>query len=249
MKKTIYFVIVITLLLSGCASGMPTVTPISTNIIFSSESSTSTPHPTLTGTPLIKTLSSIKPSATLSSEQYPKLDDFVLRPEDVPNNTYITLGFYLWSGSNQNIPPSTKDLTYSLKEKNLCRLDCVKIEWTNADSYVDVSLIRSESMNAAIQDSFDLCTSALHQATLHWETPWAPASFDDCQSEMASKALTPYTWILGFNAADVYGSVLVVVNIRLEPVGDDFTVYPSVLHDLLELQIGKLNMLMFPISS
>jgi hypothetical protein len=225
------------ILLVACVPSAEPPPPRSGPIPTQAPTSTAPPPATLTLQP------------TLASDQYPKLAQFVLRPEDVPpDEAYFRS--YFWSRADWSIPPLTKELTSSLEEQGSCALDCVKLEWTNSESpsrYVEISLTREESMQKAIQVSFDLCTSLLHDATLHWTTPWAPASFDDCRSEMQDTRFTPYTWILGFSAADVSGSVLIRASVS-QLGGDDFGIHQDVLHTLLELQIEKLESLHFPVS-
>jgi hypothetical protein len=108
-------------------------------------------------------------------------------------------------------------------------------------------LIRAENKQKAIEASFELCSSLLHDATLHWTTPLAPTGFDDCRSEMNKSAFTPYTWILGFYGVDVYGSVLIVADVS-QLGGSDWGVHADVLHTTLELQIEKLQSMNFPVS-
>jgi hypothetical protein len=207
-------------------------------------------QPTFTQTPTIVPAITNTSRPTLSPEQYPKLADLILRPEDVPEHAYVNLRSYFWSGPDKTIPPLTNDITPSLKEENVCPLDCVAIEWTNSNLFIDLSLIRKENGHKAIDASFEMCSNLLHDATLDWVTPLAPVNFDDCQSEMISKGFTPYTWMLGFNAADVYGPVLIVARVDLAgSSGNDMTVYSYVLNSLLELQIEKLRTMDFPIDS
>jgi hypothetical protein len=182
---------------------------------------------------------------TLSPEQYPKLADFVLRLEDVP--PYLAyFRSYFW-GPDQSGSPQTEDLTSSLKEEDVCSFDCVRIKWTAGSRYVGISLIRAENKQKAIEASFKLCSSQLHDATLHWTTPLAPTGFDDCRSEMDDPELTPYTWILGFYGVDVYDSVLIVADVS-QLGGSDWGVHGDVLHAVLELQLKKLQSMNFPVS-
>jgi len=241
MRKFIRFTAV-GLLLASCIPpvGSPTPTPTLTL----TPTSTVTAAPVATASPTITPT----PQPTFSSDQYPKLADFVLRPEDVSPDIYAYSIF--WS-ADQSIPPVSKDLSASLEEQGLCSLDCAKLKWVSYElpsRYIEISLIREEKAQKAIKASFDLCTSLLHDATLHWTTPWAPADFHDCQSEMDPKiGFTPYTWILGWSAADVYGSVLIVAHV-VQPGGGDHYVDIDILHHLLGSQIEKLKSMDFPVS-
>lgn len=239
MRKYIYFAAV-ALLLASCVSSVESPTPTYTPTL--APTLTVTPVPTVSGSPTI--MLTLQP--TLSSEQYPKLADFVLRPDDVSPDTYAYSIF--WSGSDQSVPPLIEDLTASLEEQGLCSLDCVKLEWANSElpsRYIEISLMREENAQKAIKASFDLCTSLLHDATLHWTTPWAPANFGDCQSEMDPKiGSTPYTWILGWSGADVYGSVLIIAHV----IQNDHYVDVDIVHHLLGSQIEKLESMDFPVS-
>jgi len=227
------------LLLASCVPPVESPTPTYTPTL--APTLTVTPVPIATESPTVTP--TLQP--TLSSDQYPKLADFVLRRDDVSPDTFAYSIF--WSGSDQSVPPVTNDLSASLEEQGLCSLDCVKLKWANAElpsRYIEISLIREENAQKAIKASFDLCTSLLHDATLHWTTPWAPADFGDCQSEMDPKiGFTPYTWILGWSGADVYGSVLIVAHV----IQNDHYVDFDIVHHLLGSQIEKLKSMDFPV--